>query len=132
MKTIVISLAVTDVAFCEPGYLIVTGDEGCVTCYKTCDLSRVWAVSGGEMVNCVAAWGQRLVTGTDAGHLDIRDRDTGQLEASLEGHDRGCGISGLAVGHLGLWSSCFDCKLRLWAEAGDCLCVLVGHTNPVR
>ena len=82
MKTIVISLAVTDVAFCEPGYLIVTGDEGCVTCYKTCDLSRVWAVSGGEMVNCVAAWGQRLVTGTDAGHLDIRDRDTGQVEAA--------------------------------------------------
>ena len=58
-------------------------------------------MSGGEMVNCVATWGQRLVTGTDAGHLEVRDRDTGQVEASLEGHDRGCGISGLAVGHLG-------------------------------
>ena len=133
MKTIVISLAVTDVAFIEPGLLVVTGDEGTVTCHKTCDLSRVWAVSGGEMVNCVAAWPrQRLVTGTDAGQLEVRDRDTGAVEASLRGHDRGCGISGLAVGHLGLWSACFDCKLRLWAEAGDCLCVLVGHTNPIR
>ena len=132
MNTVVITLAVTDVAFIEPSLLIVTGDEGSVTCYNTCDLSRVWAVTGGEMVNCVVSWGQRMVTGTDAGHLDVRDRATGQVEVSLEGHDRGCGISGLAVGHLGLWSSCFDCKLRLWSEAGDCLCVLVGHTNPVR
>ena len=127
-----ISLSVTDVAFCDPDLLIVTGDEGSVTCFKSRDLTRVWAVSGVEMVNCVAAWGRRVVTGTDAGHLEVRNTDTGHVEASLVGHDRGCGISGLAVSHLGLWSSCFDCKLRLWSEAGDCLCVLVGHTNPVR
>ena len=82
MKTVVISLAVTDVAFMEPGLLIVTGDEGSITCYNTCDLSQVWAVSGGEMVNCVASWGQRLVTGTDAGHLVVRDKATGQVEVS--------------------------------------------------
>ena len=132
MKTIVISLSVTDVAFCDPDLLIVTGDEGSVTCFKSRDLTRVWVVSGVEMVNCVAAWGRRVVTGTDAGHLEVRNTETGHVEASLVGHDRGCGISGLAVSHLGLWSSCFDCKLRLWSEAGDCLCVLVGHTNPVR
>ena len=51
---------------------------------------------------------------------------------SLIGHERGCGISGLAVNYLGLWSSSFDCKLRLWNTDGDCLCILVGHTNPVR
>ena len=74
----------------------------------------------------------------------------GQIQQSLVGHDRGCGISGLVVGHLGLWSSCFDCKIRLWNKqgrgaknfylskyfqpllSGDCLCILIGHTNPVR
>ena len=55
-----------------------------------------------------------------------------QIEQSLLGHERGCGISGLAVTSLGLWSASFDCRVRLWSEGGACLAVLIGHTHPVR
>ena len=135
VRTIVLNVAVTDIAFANISnshVMLVTGDEGCVTCFSCDGYQVLWSVSGGEMVNCVVTWQGHVVTGSDAGNLDMRSADTGQVDQSLTGHDRGCGISGLAVSHLGLWSASFDCKMRLWNSAGDCLCVLIGHTNPVR
>ena len=62
----------------------------------------------------------------------LRNLGPPQIEQSLLGHERGCGISGLAVTSLGLWSASFDCRVRLWSEGGACLAVLIGHTHPVR
>ena len=75
----------------------------------------------------------------------------GERIASLTGHQAGCGISGLAVSPLGLWSASFDCsvsslphppsfdilcQVRLWrgGEEGEytCIAVLSGHKHPIR
>ena len=86
LRTLVLGVAVTDLAFTAAA-MFVTGDEGVVACYSWDSLASVWAVSGGEMVNCVAVWGGGgggggLVTGTDAGQLSVRSLHTGQVGAA--------------------------------------------------
>ena len=86
LRTLELGVAVTDLAFTAAA-MFVTGDEGVVACYSRDSLASVWAVSGGEMVNCVAVWGGGegggggLVTGTDAGQLSVRSLHTGQVGA---------------------------------------------------
>ena len=139
-----IGVAVTDLCFYEDS-VFISGDDTTISCYTGAahvgvhgdrggDLSLLWSLSmpGGEMMNCLTVWGHRLVSGSDGGLLEVRSTETGQVLSSLEGHERGCGISGLAVNHLGLWSASFDCKMALWSEGGECLCVLIGHTQPIR
>ena len=117
IKTLVMAVAVTDIAFLDT-HIFVTGDEGVITCFNSQNSVQKWTVTGGEMINCAIVWEDVLVTGSDAGNLDLRSLTSGQIQQSLVGHDRGCGISGLALGHLGLWSACFDCRIRLWSKEG--------------
>ena len=133
LRQISLGVAVTDI--CLDGCsLFVCGDEGRVECYQEQEdkLSLVWRLEGGEMVNCIIVWGSVMVTGGDGGELVARTTYSGEVENTLTGHQRGCGISDLAVGHLGLWSASFDCTVRLWGRQCECLAVLSGHTNPVR
>ena len=134
LKTILVGVAVTDL--CIFGrYFLLCGGEGRVECYQDIKdkAAMLWRVEGGEMVNGVVVWGEVLVTGRDDGELLARDMLTGSVVSSMveNGHQRGCGVSGLAVGHLGLWSASFDCSVRLWGSQYECLAVLTGHTNPV-
>ena len=133
LTVLLVSVAVTDVVS-QAGSLYVSGDLGNLGCYcrEAERLRTVWSLSGGEMMNCLTVWADWLVTGSDTGQLEVRSRHTGAVEFCLTGHDRGSGISGLAVGVMGLWSASFDCKIMLWSRAGECLCVLRGHTDPVR
>jgi len=134
LKQISIGVAVTDM-FQDDLSLVVCGGEGRVECYRDTETEKMtllWRLEGGEMVNCLAIWGSVFVTGGDDGELLARERHSGEVVSSLSGHQRGCGISGLAVGHLGLWSASFDCTVRLWGRQYECLAVLTGHTNPVR
>ena len=138
LTVLTLSVAVTDLVV-EAGALYVCGDSGSLTCYRQegeegAGLRRVWALAGGEMINCLEVWAGWLVSGSDTGQLGLRSHLTGALQHSLLGHDRGCGISALAASNLGLWSASFDCKIILWSRAqpGQALCVLRGHTNPVR
>ena len=135
LTLILLSVAVTDIVL-EAGALYLCGDTGSLACYRQQGdgLGKVWALAGGEMINCLAVWSDWLVSGSDTGQLDLRSPQTGAVLQSLLGHDRGCGISALAVSPLGLWSASFDCKIILWsrAEPGQQLCLLRGHTNPVR
>ena len=137
LKRLNIELAVTDLIFTE-NWLYVCGDQGLVKCFQNYlkdeqENMMVWTVSSGEMVNCVALWtGAGLVTGSDGGDLIVRNPQSGQLITELTGHQKGCGISGLTLGHLGLWSSSFDCSVRLWSDTNfECVAVLTGHANPV-
>ena len=140
LTVIPLSVAITDIVV-EAGWLYVCGDTGSLVCFTREEeeeeghgLRRVWAVAGGEMINCLVVWSDWLVSGSDTGQLELRSPHTGTVQHSLLGHDRGCGISALAVSPLGLWSASFDCKILLWSQArpGEALCVLRGHTNPVR
>jgi len=138
VSEISIGVAVTDLAFIRDS-VFISGDETSIVSYTGAsraggDLALAWSVSvaGGEMMNCLTVWREKLVTGSDAGLLEIRNINNGEVEQSFEGHDRGCGISGLDSNHLGLWSCSFDCKIALWSESGVCLCLLIGHTQPVR
>ena len=133
LRQISIGVAVTDICY-DGQALVVCGGEGRVESYreKGDKMTLVWRLEGGEMVNCLAMWGTVLVTGGDNEDLHARERQSGEVVGTLNGHQRGCGISGLAVGHLGLWSGSFDCSVRLWSREYECLAVLTGHTNPVR
>ena len=132
LTVLLLSVAVTDIVV-DGGSLYVCGDTGSLLCYtqeKEVEqgdaLRRVWAVAGGEMMNCLVVWSDWLVSGSDTGQLELRSPHTGTVHQSLQGHDRGCGISALAASTLGLWSASFDCKILLWSRArlGEALCVL--------
>lgn len=82
LKTIMVSVAVTDVAFdnrSSRGLIYITGDEGLTTCFSCDDGSQLWIVTGGEMMNCVTTWDNQLVTGSDSGNLDVRSPNSGQV-----------------------------------------------------
>ena len=129
LALLLLAVAVTDIVP-RAGSLFVSGDGGCIACYSSG--RTVWSLTGGEMVNCLALWKDWLVSGSDTGQLEVRSQASGAVQFSLTGHERGCGISGLAVGQMGLWSASFDCLIMLWSRSGDCLCVLRGHSDPVR
>ena len=82
VKTLVMVVAVTDIAF-RDNHIYVTGDEGVITCFNSQNSSQKWTVTGGEMMNCVVVWEDALVTGSDAGNLDIRSLNTGIIHQQV-------------------------------------------------
>ena len=82
VKTLVMVVAVTDIAF-RDNHIYVTGDEGVITCFNSQNSSQKWTVTGGEMMNCVVVWDDALVTGSDAGNLDIRSQNTGIIHQQV-------------------------------------------------
>ena len=76
VRTLEMAVAVTDIAFLDTN-IFVTGDEGVITCFNSQNSAQRWTVTGGEMVNCIVVWEEALVTGSDAGNLDVRSQSTG-------------------------------------------------------
>ena len=80
-----IGVAVTDLAFIRDS-VFISGDETSIVSYTGAsraggDLALSWSVSvaGGEMMNCLTVWREKLVTGSDAGLLEIRNINNGEV-----------------------------------------------------
>jgi WD40 repeat protein len=133
-RTIQVEDSARSITFSHNDDLIAVGEREVVEIFEAATGQRRGTLMADNSVWCLAFSPDDsiLVTGCEAGRVDVWDLQTGGLIGILEGHANW--VVSVAFSPCGtmIATSSYDCTIPIWdASSLECCCILEGHSDRV-